>query len=191
MTAVSMCFPKENQVDAGIDWGKAWEEHRRWLATVIRSRLADRDAAEDVLQEVAVAAIGQKTRPTDPTKVAPWLYRVALRKVINHHRANGRRKRLMEGAIRAGHGSEESRDLEPATWLMKLEDDCSVAEGLREVDPQDRQLLLLKYTEGWGYQELSNHLGISIKTVEYRLLKARRALRNAVQRPRVAESNVR
>jgi RNA polymerase sigma-70 factor (ECF subfamily) len=37
--------------------------------------------------------------------------------------------------------------------------------------------LLLKYKEGWGYQELAEHLGITVKTVEYRLLKARRALR--------------
>jgi len=43
---------------------------------------------------------------------------------------------------------------------------------------------MLKYTEGWGYQELSEHLGITVKTVEYRLVKARRALRaflNAVE----------
>jgi RNA polymerase sigma-70 factor (ECF subfamily) len=178
-----MSLPQENRVETSIDWGKAWEEHRRWLATVIRSRLADRDAAEDVLQEVAVAAIGQRTRPTDPSKIAPWLYRVALRKVINHHRATGRRRRLYEGAIRAGLGSEEAREPEPGSWLMKAEDSQSVVRGLERVDPQDRQLLLLKYTEGWGYQELSEHLGISIKTVEYRLLKARRALRAAVHEP--------
>jgi RNA polymerase sigma-70 factor (ECF subfamily) len=48
---------------------------------------------------------------------------------------------------------------------------------MEQLDPQDRQILLLKYTEGWGYQELADHLGISIKTVEYRLLKARKSLR--------------
>jgi RNA polymerase sigma-70 factor (ECF subfamily) len=167
----------ENQAESSIDWGLAWERNRRWLATVIRSRLADREAAEDVLQEVALAAVGQKARPTDPAKVAPWLYRVALRKVINHHRATGRQRRLMEGAIRAGRVEETSRDPEPGAWLMESESRGSVVRGLRQLEPQDRQLLLLKYTEGWGYQELAQHLGITVKTVEYRLLKARRALR--------------
>jgi RNA polymerase sigma-70 factor (ECF subfamily) len=176
-----MSFPTENQVGSTIDWGQAWIQHRGWLATVIRSRLADREAAEDVLQEVAVAAIGQRTRPTDPSKVAPWLYRVALRKVINHHRATGRQRRLLEGAIRAGRGDEHVKELEPGAWMIKGEETHTVVSGLQHIDPQDRQLLLLKYTEGWGYQELSDHLGISLKTVEYRLLKARRALRASIQ----------
>jgi len=180
MTVASMRFPYEDLASPPIDWGKAWEEHRRWLATVIRSRLADREAAEDVLQEVAAAAIGQQSRPTDPSKIAPWLYRVALRQVINHHRANGRRRRLVQGAIAAGQGMETSRDLEPGEQLMRLEESKSLSEAMQQMDPQDRQLLLLKYTEGWGYQELAQHLGISVKTVEYRLLKARKALRAAL-----------
>jgi RNA polymerase sigma-70 factor (ECF subfamily) len=61
--------------------------------------------------------------------------------------------------------------------MLRDETSASVADGLSQLDAQDRQLLMLKYTEGWGYQELANHLGISIKTVEYRLLKARKALR--------------
>ena len=165
------------QSDSTIDWGQALEKHRRWLATVIRSRLSDPDAAEDVLQEVALAAIKQSSRPTDPSKVAPWLYRIALRKVINHHRVTGRRRKLLEGAIGAGRVEEESRESLPGEWMMRQEAIGSVEDGLGKLEAQDRQLLMLKYSEGWGYQELSDHLGISIKTVEYRLLKARRALR--------------
>lgn len=176
-----MRFSAQELSDSTIDWGKAWEEHRRWLSTVIRSRLADREAAEDVLQEVALAAIGQRSRPTDPAKVAPWLYRVALRQVVNHHRATGRRRKLYDGVARSGEVSPAARDVEPGEWLMKQEASRSLSEGLHRVEPLDRQLLLLKYTEGWGYQELSEYLGVSLKTVEYRLLKARKALRAAVQ----------
>lgn len=162
---------------ASIDWAKALESHRSWLATVIRARLADRQAAEDVLQEVALAAIAQSSRPTDPAKVAPWLYRIALRKVINHHRATGRRRRLLDGAIASGRVKEHSSEPGPGDWLLKSENLANVAKVLQDLSPQDRQILLLKYTEGWGYQELAEHLGISIKTVEYRLLRARKALR--------------
>jgi RNA polymerase sigma factor (sigma-70 family) len=178
-----MRFSAQELADSPIDWGKAWEEHRRWLATVIRSRLADREAAEDVLQEVAVAAVRQRSRPTDPAKVAPWLYRVALRQVVNHHRATGRRRRLHDGVAQSGQIRNTARDPEPGEWLMQQEATMSLSEGLSRVEPLDRQLLLLKYTEGWGYQQLSEYLGISMKTVEYRLLKARRALRAAVQDP--------
>jgi RNA polymerase sigma factor (sigma-70 family) len=162
---------------SGIDWGRAVESHRRWLSTVVRARLGDFQAAEDVLQEVALAAISQTNRPTDPAKVAPWLYRIALRKVINHHRNTGRRKRLIERAIEQGLGANESRETEPGDWIVHGEDRGSVAQALRKIPENDRQILALKYSEGWGYQELADHLGITVKTVEYRLLKARRALR--------------
>lgn len=162
---------------ASIDWAHALETNRRWLATVVHARLADRQAAEDVLQEVALAAIRQSSKPTDPAKVAPWLYRIALRKVINHHRSTGRRRKLIDGAIATGHAVDQAQELGPGEWLMQVESRQKVAEMMNRLEPQDRQILMLKYTEGWGYQELAEHLGITIKTVEYRLLKARRALR--------------
>lgn len=178
MTVAALKFPMDGPIKASIDWVQALEINRRWLATVVHARLADHQAAEDVLQEVALAALRQTSKPTDPTKVAPWLYRIALRKVINHHRSTGRRRKLIDGAIAAGRATELTRELAPGEWLMQVEKRQNVAQEMDRLDPQDRQILMLKYTEGWGYQELSEHLGITIKTVEYRLLKARRSLRD-------------
>ena len=177
MTVAALKFPMDGPIKASIDWVQALEINRRWLATVVHARLADHQAAEDVLQEVALAALRQTSKPTDPTKVAPWLYRIALRKVINHHRSTGRRRKLIVGAIAAGRATELTREPAPGEWLMQVEKRQNVAQEMDRLDPQDRQILMLKYTEGWGYQELSEHLGITIKTVEYRLLKARRSLR--------------
>ena len=177
MTAAALKMPMEGQRKPPIDWAQALENNRRWLSTVVHARLADHQAAEDVLQEVALAAIRQTSKPTDPTKVAPWLYRVALRKIINHHRSTGRRRKLVEGLIASGSATEKSVEPPPGEWLMQLERQQSVSEALKQLEPQDRLILMLKYTEGWGYQELAQHLGITIKTVEYRLLKARKALR--------------
>ena len=160
-----------------INWGEAVEQHRGWLATMVHARLADRQAAEDVIQEVALAAISQKSRPEDPAKIGPWLYGIALRKVINHHRINGRRKRLIENAVSAGSIPDEAAVPEPGAWLIQQESQTATTEAMMKLPPSLREILLLKYTEGWGYQELANHLGVSVKTIEYRLLKARRALR--------------
>jgi len=177
MTATAMRMAMDSPTEPAIDWAEALEINRRWLATVVHARLADHQAAEDVLQEVALAAIRQPSKPTDPSKIAPWLYRIALRKVINHHRSMGRRRKLIDGAIASGRGVEKASELPPGEWLMQVETKQNVNDVMNRLDPQDKQILMLKYTEGWGYQELSEHLGITIKTVEYRLVKARRALR--------------
>ena len=177
MTATALRLSQGGPKQAGIDWAQALESNRGWLATVVHARLADHQAAEDVLQEVALAAIRQSSKPTDPSKVAPWLYRIALRKVINHHRSSGRRRKLVDGAIASGQAAEKNSEYTPGEWLMQVEAKQNFTEALNRLEPQDRQILMLKYTEGWGYQELAEHLGITIKTVEYRLVKARRALR--------------
>ena len=129
------------------------------------------------MQEVALAAVRQANPPSDPEKIAPWLYRIALRKVINHHRAKGRGKQLVQGVIEKGEVRSSDREPAPGAWLLGQEDQASIASGLAKLYAQDRQILLLKYTEGWGYEALARHLGITVKTVEYRLLTARRALR--------------
>jgi len=48
---------------------------------------------------------------------------------------------------------------------------------MQRLEPLDREVLVLKYSENWSYADLANHLGVKINTVEYRLMKARKRLR--------------
>jgi RNA polymerase sigma-70 factor (ECF subfamily) len=165
-----------------LDWGDLLAQHRSWLGTVIRSRLSDASAVDDVLQEVAVAVLRQPHRPDRPEKVAPWLYRIAVRKVINYRRHLGRRRKLLDG-FTAEYG--EAAGLEkstPGEWLFRQESDQQLGRAMRRLPEGDRQILMLKYTEGWGYRELAEHLGTTVKTVEYRLLRARQALRDELSK---------
>ena len=162
------------------DWGSLFDQHQRWLLTIVRARLADPHAAADVLQEVALAAISQPNRPESQDKIAPWLYRITLRKIVNHHRASGRRRKLLHSACELAASARAEDSTSPCSWVLMTETQASVRKGLEKLHPQDRQLLLLKYTEGWGYEQLASHLGVSVKTIEYRLVKARRALRSVL-----------
>ena len=53
-----------------IDWQSELALHERWLRTIVRARVRESDAVDDVMQEVALAAIEQKSPVNDPTKVA-------------------------------------------------------------------------------------------------------------------------
>ena len=52
---------------------------------------------------------------------------------------------------------------------------------------RDRELLLLKYTEGWTCRELSERLGIPVSTAESRLDRARMNLREELASRPAAE----
>ena len=151
------------------------------MRTVVGSRIHDANAADDVMQEIAVAVLQQNARPTDPQKVSAWLYRVAVRQTVNYRRRQGRRRRAMENYTvhRAPTGTPEPN---PRDWVLRQEQRQSVTTAMARLTSRDREILLLKYTEKWSYEQLARHLGVSVKTVEYRLLRARRALRRHLRR---------
>lgn len=157
-----------------IDWDAALERHLPWLRKVIRCRVRDQHAVDDVVQNVALATLKQTSKPTEPDLVAPWLYRVAVRQVINFHRRSGRKSH----AKPAADINPANSTAEPIDWLMAREQQSAMQQAISQLPPQDQQILTLKYTENWNYRQLAEKLGVKERTIEYRLMKARKTLRS-------------
>ncbi|MFN0019390.1 MAG: RNA polymerase sigma factor [Pirellulaceae bacterium] len=165
-----------------IDWQAALAQHDRWLRTIVLARVRERQAVDDVMQEVALAAVRQAAPLADVAKVAPWLYRLAVRQALLYRRKCGRRRRLQENYENRherhhenGHANESI--LEPLGWLLSGERQALVRQALGQIAARDREILLLKYTENWNYGQIAGHLGISHSAIEARLHRARRRLR--------------
>ena len=77
-----------------IDWRAVLAEHDHWLRTVICARLGEPGAIDEVMQEVSLAAVAQRAPISDPRKVAPWLYRLAVTQSLLYRRKMGRRRKL-------------------------------------------------------------------------------------------------
>ncbi len=71
---------------ASVDWQAALAAHDRWLRTIVRARVGEALVVDDVMQEVSLAAVAQRAPLADPAKVAPWLYRLAVRQVLIYRR---------------------------------------------------------------------------------------------------------
>lgn len=179
-----------------IDWPEMLKTHEPWLRKVLRCRISDAHAVDDLFQEIAVAVFRQleirdhanhsedaqphqdrssqkKTLPENPEKVGPWLYRVAIRQAINFHRKQSRKTQpqIVSDLV------VPARSPEPLDWMLHQESDQTLARCIEQLNHSDREILMLKFTENWSYQQLANHLGISTRAVEHRLLKARKQLR--------------
>jgi RNA polymerase sigma factor (sigma-70 family) len=154
-------------------------DHEPWLRSVIAARLHHRDAVDEVMQEVAVAAAKSQQPPTDRSAFAPWLYRVAIRQVLLYRRNHARRSRLMARyASDRGAVIERSGDAaDPLGWLLRCERESLVRDAICLLPDRDRQLLLLKYANSFSYEQIANHLGCSVSAVESRLHRARASLR--------------
>lgn len=168
-----------------IDWSAALAEHRGWLRSVLAARLGDRDTVDEVLQEVAVAAVSSKSPPTDAARVGPWLYKVAVRRALMYRRSKGRQRRLMQ-SYAEDHAAGVSGEHDPLDWLLSLERQVLVRQAVGQLHHRDQEMLLLKYTQNWSYKQIAEHLGVSTSSVESRLHRARQKLREQLVRSKVA-----
>ena len=85
-----------NHHSSPINWQTVLQEHRPWLRKVLRCRVQDQHAVEDLLQDLALSVVKQVKQspdnvPSIQERVAPWLYRIAVRQAINHYRRKGRK----------------------------------------------------------------------------------------------------
>ncbi len=164
-----------------IDWPAELERHGRWLRTVALARVGDPSAADDVMQEVAVAAVAKGHQLRDPKSVAAWLYRLTVVGALQYRRRQGRRRKLHERyADRVAPAESDSRERDPLDWLLNDERKAMVRQALKRLPRRDAELLLLKYSEDWSYRQMSEHLGMSDSAVEARLHRARQKMRRVL-----------
>jgi RNA polymerase sigma-70 factor (ECF subfamily) len=176
-----------------IDWQAALAQHDRWLRTVVVARVREPQAVDEVMQEVALAAVKQAAPLTDSGKVAPWLYRLAVLQALLYRRKCGRRRRLTDRySERVQHDEgEQSSPLDPLNWLIAEERRTLIRAALAQLARRDAEILLLKYTENWNYHQVAAHLGISHSAVEARLHRARARLRQELAAMDVIEAGER
>jgi RNA polymerase sigma-70 factor (ECF subfamily) len=156
-------------------------EHDRWLRTVVVARLGEAQAVDEVMQEVALAAVAQRAPLDDATKIAPWLYRLAVLQSLLYRRKRGRGRKLVDRYAERVRPSDADDRPDPLAWLIADERRKLVRAGLAELPSRDAEILLLKYSENWSYREIAARLGIGESAVEARLHRARAKLRTVLQ----------
>ena len=166
-----------------VDWPAALAQHGRWLRTVVFARVADPAATDDVMQEIAIAAVEKGHQLRDPAKAAPWLYRLAVTASLQYRRRQGRRRKLVDRYVQqVPPADHDVREVDPLDWLLADERRTMVRQALDRLPRRDAEILLLKYTEDCSYRQLAEHLGLSTSAVETRLHRARRKMRRVLAR---------
>ena len=171
-----------------IDWAAELADRVHWLRLVVLARVRDRHAADEVMQDIAVAALAQRSPIRDREKLGAWLRKLAVRQALMYLRGRGRRHRLLaRHAGRIGESDGSSTHSDTLDWLVRDERSLLIREAVKRLPGRDAEILLLKYLEGWSYQKLGEHLELTTSAVESRLHRARGRLRNELAANRVIE----
>jgi len=160
-----------------LDWPAILTAHERWLRRVVSARVQEQQAVDEVMQEVALAAVTQRSPLLNPGRLVGWLYRLAVRQALIYRRKAGRQRALVSRYARRQATGGDDPGLSPLSWLVHDERRGLVQQALSRLPPRDADLLVLKYTEGWSARELAGRLGVKLAAVEARLHRARGRLR--------------
>jgi RNA polymerase sigma-70 factor (ECF subfamily) len=188
MTPPSGSSTRRGDGRPAIDWPAELARHDRWLRTVVAARTGEPQAVDEVMQEVALAAVRQQAPLVDRAKAAPWLYRLAVRQSLLYRRRMGRRRKLRDRYAERLEPDRESLTIDPLGWLLADERRELIRTAIRRLSPKETEILLLKYIEDWNYHQIAAHLGASHSAIEARLHRARGALRRQLAALNVIEA---
>jgi RNA polymerase sigma-70 factor (ECF subfamily) len=139
----------------------------------------DPEDAKDVLQETMLAAARTARDFRGGSRVSTWLFAIARSFCIKKRRrsqlAPGEPVSLDEHSERVGDIA--TSDLPPDEAVASRELGLALDRALGELEPAQREVLILRDVEGLSAAEVAEVLGVSVDAVKSRLHRARVLLR--------------
>lgn len=129
------------------------EEHKKILYKICNSYCRERDARDDLAQEIIIQLWRSFEKFDERCKFSTWMYRIALNVAISFYRRESTRTRYVIS-------SEEHLLVAIDDTANQPEDIRLLYEFIEALDPLNKALVLL-YLDGNNYQETASVLGIS------------------------------
>ena len=143
-------------------------EHGAFLRRLARSLVVDEQRAEDVVQETYLAVL---QRPPPPgVRLKAWLGGIARNLSRRTRRTEGRLRRREERAAKP-----EGREADPISERLEIQRLVSAA--VARLPEPGRTALVRRYYDGLTPTMIAAEEGVSVRTIESRLRRARERLR--------------
>jgi RNA polymerase sigma factor (sigma-70 family) len=152
-------------------WEELWRRHADRLLLYAGSLLADRAAAEDVLQNVFVRLIASGESPEFQSESA-YLFRAVRNEALNQLRSRRAGARSMPLLF------DEPRDPREAAELA--ETGRQVERALLALADEEREAVVLKIWADLSFPEAADVLGVTEKALEHRYYRGLAALKQAL-----------
>lgn len=153
--------------------------HDRWVRRVVYANVGNGTAVDDIVQTVWSTVWKQIGTLVDRDRWLGWLYRLARNAAIDAGQKAGRERR--RHVALADANSVVSRCPEPIEGIRRAERRRRVLDAIEGLPAIYREPFVLRHLEDWSYAQIGEALSLKLDTVETRLVRARRLLREALR----------
>jgi RNA polymerase sigma-70 factor (ECF subfamily) len=154
--------------------------HHGWVRAVVFGVLGDRDDVDDVVQQVWTSVWERIGELRDAGRWRSWIYRLARNAAVDAGRQRTRRRKAAQAlpadaipAMRVAEG--------PATNVEREERHAAVLRAIRALPALYREPFVLRHVSGWSYRDIAEAMDMPVDSVETRLVRARRFLRELLK----------
>jgi len=145
----------------------------RPLRYFINRLLDNSELTEDIFQDTWLTVIRRIHGLREIDAFPAWLYRIARNKVYQQLRKKRNVSRLDENIAVVDHAEEDD---------FSVEDAAKVHKCLKELPPEYRVVLMLRFLEQMSYEQISQVLNCKLGTVRSRLYYAKLALKKELEK---------
>jgi RNA polymerase sigma-70 factor (ECF subfamily) len=138
------------------------------------SRLSENpETAEDIFQDTWLTVIKRIYSLKKLDAFSTWLYRIARNKVYQQLR---RKKMLskLDDNITVGNNTEDDD--------FSSEDAAKIHRCLKELQPEHKEVLMLRFLEQMSYKQISEVINCNLGTVKSRIHYAKLALKKELEK---------
>ena len=155
-------------------------EYEKSVYGITQRMTGNAEDAADMTQETFIKAYNSLSNFRGDSKFSVWLYRIATNVCLDFLRSKNR-KPTVSLSVEDDEGEESQMDIadesqSPETLLERGLTRDAVRRGLKALNDEYRQILLLREIQGLSYEEIAQALNLEVGTVKSRIFRARKKL---------------
>ena len=150
-------------------------ELRPALSRFLQTRGASPDEAEDILQDVSIKLLAERSGPVAQPRA--YLYKMTNNHFLLHRRTAGRRERREEDWVSAHGGGGEADDQPSIETELIAREQLAILQRLLDGLPERTRTIFRRFRiDGEPQRVIAGELGISVSAVEKHLARAYEAI---------------
>jgi RNA polymerase sigma-70 factor, ECF subfamily len=155
-----------------------FEAHKDKVYSIALRYAGDEAAAMDIAQETFLKLFSRIREFRGEATFESWLYRIVVNSCLDHKRRGRRLLPLLDGLLATLRFSGENA----LHKLLRQELSERVRGAVMNLSPEQRMVVVLRYTQGLSYDEIAEAVGCSAGTVASRLNRAHKVLERKLAR---------
>ena len=159
-----------------------FETHKDKVYSIALRYSGDHAAAMDIAQEAFLKLLSRIQTFRGESSFESWLYRLVVNSCLDYRRRGRRLIAAVENVLDAMRSPGETV-LED---LLRAEFQEGVQQVIGKLSPEQRIVVILRYTEDLSYEQIAEVLGCSRGTVASRLNRAHKMLERRLSHLRIA-----